>query len=105
MGEWADRYGSVATEKKIFVGTISNYFSKIGVAEVKIETNELAVGDKIVILGPTTGVYEDRIKEIRINLSESQTAKKGDICSIPVHQLIRRADKLYKIIPSDLSPL
>ncbi|MEI8202640.1 MAG: peptidase U32 family protein [Bacteroidota bacterium] len=105
MGEWAERYGSVATQKKIFVGTITNYFNKIGVAEVKIETNDLAIGDKIVVLGPTTGVYEGTIKELRVNLSQTQSVKKGDVCSIPVQKLVRRQDKLYKIIPSDLETL
>ena len=101
MGEWADRYGSVATQKKVFVGTICNYFSKIGVAEVKIETHRLELGDNILIMGPTTGVYEDVLSEIRVNLIKTSSVQKGDVCSIPVKELVRRSDKLYKIVANE----
>ena len=65
MGEWTQRYGSQATKTKIFVGTVTNFFGKINVAEIRMETNDLKVGDDIMIIGPTTGVYEDKISEIR----------------------------------------
>ena len=61
VGEWTKKYGSQATTKKTFVGTVTNYFKNISVAEIKIETGELNVGDNIYIMGPTTGVYEDRV--------------------------------------------
>ena len=97
-GEWAERYGSQATKKKIYIGKITNFFSKLNVVEIKIETHSLGVGEEIHILGPTTGVYEDTVKEIRVGMKNVTTAVKGDICSIPVNSLIRRSDKLYKIV-------
>jgi putative protease len=69
------------------------------VAEIKVETNNIQLGDEYVIIGPTTGVYEDTIKEIRIDLKEIDIAKRGDICSIQTQNIVRRNDKLYKIIP------
>jgi putative protease len=97
MGEWTERYGNQATKKKIFLGIITNYFAKIGVAELKIQTGELKVGDEINIIGPTTGVYEDSLKEIRVNLRAVELAKKGDHTSFKTHSLVRRGDKVYKI--------
>ena len=100
-GEWTEEYGNQATERKMYVGKITNYFSKIKVAEIKIETNSVAIEDQIKIIGPTTGVYEDVISEIRIDLNTVKKAVKGDICSIPVKELVRRGDKLYKIVVAD----
>jgi len=103
MGEWSDRYGSQATRRKIYVGKITNYFTKIDVAEVKVETHTLDVGDNIMIIGPTTGVYEARLEEIRFELESVPTVVKGQLCSIPVTGIVRRNDKLYKFV--DEQPL
>ena len=98
MGEWTQRYGSQATKTKIFVGTVTNFFGKINVAEIRMETNDLKVGDDIMIIGPTTGVYEDRISEIRVDLKAVDSTEKGELCSIPTKDVIRRGDKVYKVI-------
>lgn len=101
FGEWAEQYGSQATKRKIYVGKITNYFSKLRVAEIKIETQDLIEGEEIKIIGPTTGVYEDVISEIRVNLKKVKKSIKGETCSIPVKSLLRRGDKVYKIIRFD----
>jgi U32 family peptidase len=98
LGEWSGKYGSKATTRKIYVGKGSNYFSKLKVAEFLLESKSLSVGDKILITGPTTGVIESDVKEIRVNLENVQKVKKGDRFSIPVDQAIRRSDKLYKVV-------
>lgn len=100
-GEWSERYGSQATKRKVYIGKITNYFSKLGVAEVKIETHDLKLGEEIKIIGPTTGVYEDVISEIRVDLQSIDKTIKGELCSIPVKRLVRRQDKLYKVIEVD----
>ena len=97
VGQWTERYGSQATKVKEFIGTVTNYFKNIGVAEVRQETGELSIGDKIIIMGSTTGVYEDTIKEIRVDLKKVEKSVKGDMFSIPTTEIIRRGDKLYKI--------
>ena len=98
MGEWSARYGSQATRQKIYIGKITNYFTKIDVAEVKVETHTLDVGDDIMIIGPTTGVYEARLEEVRFDLKPVSTVTKGQLCSIPVTEIVRRNDKLYKFV-------
>lgn len=97
VGEWTKRYGSQATKVKEFIGTVTNYFKNVGVAEIRLETGEISIGDDIVILGATTGVYEDKISEIRVELQKVDKAVKGDMFSIPTKETIRRGDKLYKI--------
>ena len=97
-GEWTQRYGSQATKTKVFIGTVTNFFSKINVAEIRMETHDLKVGDDIMIIGPTTGVYEDKISEIRVDLKAVDSTEKGELCSIPTKDMIRRGDKVYKVI-------
>ncbi|MCD4698715.1 MAG: U32 family peptidase [Bacteroidales bacterium] len=98
LGEWTERYGSQATKRKIYVGKVTNFFTKLNVAEIKMETRDLNVGDEFRIIGPTTGVYEDKIPEIRVDLQNVEKTVKGDDCSIPVKELVRRGDKVYKVI-------
>ncbi len=103
LGEWTESYGNQATVRKMYIGKVTNYFSKIGVAELKIETHDLAVEDEIKIIGPTTGVYEGTVKELRLDYDPVKKAVKGDVCSIPVKELVRRGDKVYKMVPADSS--
>ncbi len=96
MGEWSERYGSQATRVKQHIGKITNYFGNISVAEICMEEESMSVGDDILIIGPTTGVYEDNVSEIRVDLKPVESAKKGVYCSIPVKSLVRRGDQVYK---------
>jgi len=100
-GEWTEEYGNQATARKLYIGKVTNYFGKIGVAEIKIETHNLSVNDEIKITGPTTGVYEDVVREIRLELDPVQKVVKGNVCSIPVKDLVRRGDKLYKMVSAN----
>lgn len=95
LGEWSEVYGSKATKKKTYIGKVTNYFSNIGVAEIFIETGELNVGDNILIIGPSTGVIEIKIPEIRVDLKPTDKTIKGEYCSIPIAEKLRRSDKIY----------
>jgi putative protease len=98
LGEWTRQYGSLATKKKVYAGVVTNYFSNLGVAEIKLEAQDLKIGDEIQIHGPTTGVYEATVSEIRLELEPVSTVEKGLNCSIPVKTLVRRMDKVFKVV-------
>ena len=87
--------------KKIYIGRCTNYFSKIGVAEFLLEAQDLSVGDEILVTGETTGAYEDIAKEIRVDLKPVEKAEKGVYFSMKTNSLIRRNDKLFKIIDTE----
>lgn len=94
--EHSQNYGSSATRRKVYVGKVTNYFKRLGVAEVLIEASPLAVGDEILWMGETTGCIEQIVGEIRLDLNPVESVKQGDICSIKVEGgEIRRGDKLY----------
>lgn len=103
LGEWSGNYGSLATERKVYVGRGMNYFPNLGVAEFKVEAGSIRAGDKILITGPTTGVVEAVAEEIRVDLQAVAEAKKGEFFSVKIDQKIRRSDKLYKLVVSKKS--
>lgn len=98
IGEWSEKYGNRATKRKMLIGKGTNYFAKIKVAEFLLESQELKVGDQILITGPTTGVIETTVKEIRVDMKSVEKAVKGDSFSISIDEMVRRSDKLYKIV-------
>ena len=103
LGEWSEVYGSKATRKKVYSGKITNWFGKIGVAEILVESAPLKTGDRILVMGPSTGVVEMNVPEIRVDLKPVSEAVKGEYCSIPVDASLlegcdgklRRSDKVY----------
>jgi putative protease len=97
MGEWSETYGNKATKRKIYTGKITNFFANISVAEIMIESGELAIDDEVLITGPTTGVMELTLKEIRVDLAPANKSVKGEYCSIAVSDKVRRGDKLYRL--------
>ncbi len=98
LGEWSKGYGSNAAKRKIYIGKGMNYFSKLRVAEFLVESNEINVGDEILVTGPTTGVMELIVSELQVERKQVGTAEKGEHFSIPVPGIIRRSDKLYKLV-------
>jgi len=100
MGEWATQHGSVATQSKKYVGKITNYFTKLKVAEIKMESGQLKPGDRIYIQGPTTGSLELTVPEIQVGLKPTGKTIKGENCSIYIDTFLRRADKVYKVVPN-----
>jgi putative protease len=101
LGEWNSRYGSAATRKKVYIGKVTNYFKKLKVAEIKVESSDLNKGDAILIIGPTTGVIEHIISEIRVDFKETGKALKGEFCSVKIPDYLRRSDKIYKWIKKE----
>jgi putative protease len=100
MGEWNTNYGSSATKRKVYLGKITNYFTKLNVAEIKLENGDLLKGDTILITGRTTGVVEYQVEEIRVDLLATEKALKGELCSIKTPDYLRRSDKVYKWVDS-----
>ena len=98
LGEWSQNYGSLATKRKIYIGKGLNYFSNLKVAEFKLETGPLKVGDEIYITGPTTGLIKTIVEEIQLDKHPVEEAPKGSYISIPMDTKIRKSDKLYKIV-------
>ncbi|MBP3763923.1 MAG: U32 family peptidase [Bacteroidales bacterium] len=98
LGEWSSRYGSQATEQKVYLGLVKNYFHRIQVAEVQLQTAEtLRVGDTVMVIGETTGVYRDTVEELRLERDPVPEVRQGDRFSFATRQPLRRGDKVYRV--------
>lgn len=103
LGEWSKESGSHATQKKVYLGKGVHYFQKAQIGEFKIEAYDLAVGDTILITGPTTGAQEMELKEMYVNEKQASSATKGDEVTMKLDFRIRKSDKLYKIVKTEFA--
>ena len=94
--ELSKRYGSSATEKKVYVGKITNIFKKIGVAEVAVEASPFESGSRVVVLGKTTGAVEFTVGSVYVDEKPAEVAPQGVLCSIEIPEGLHRGDKIYK---------
>ncbi len=101
LGEWSEKYGSSATEHKEYVGKGLKYFSRLGVGEFFIEAGQIKVGDRLLVVGPTTGALYITATEIHGDNGAIDCATKGMRVAIPVPEKVRNSDKLYKLIPNE----
>ena len=99
LGEWSNVYGTHATRRKVYLGKVTNWFSKLGVAEVKVETGDLHKGDSLLGIGPTSGVVEFRAMDIRLDVTPVELVPKGSLCSVKVNgkqfERLHRGDKIF----------
>lgn len=98
LGEWSEVSGSMATEKKIYIGKGRHYYPKSRIGEFLIEAYDLQMGDQILITGPLIGAKKLQIDELMVLDKPIDKAKKGDICTFPLDFRVRPSDKLYKIV-------
>lgn len=99
LGEWSNQYGSVATEKKVYVGKGSNYFKRIGIAEFSLEAGTLKKEDELMVISPVNGVARYTLNQLIVNGMDAMEAKKGDKITFPFANKVTSNDKLYKVIP------
>jgi len=102
LGEWTKNYGNKATEKKVLVGKVMKYFSKLGVAEIAVEASEIEKDQNMLITGSTTGIMKFDASEIRYDLKPVEKAEKGWRVSVPVPDKVRPNDKVYKLLKTNI---
>lgn len=93
--EWSSADGSKATTRKVFIGPVTNYFSKIDVVEIHVQTKGFALGDKVLITGPTTGVLEFEAQSIHTDAGEAEGCSAGQIIGLNCPGKVRRNDQVY----------
>lgn len=102
LGEWTNAPGSKARLKKIYVGRASHYYPKTGIAEFAIEAYSLNKGDRVLVIGASTGVEEAVITSLHVNDEGAKDiAVKGDLCAFPLAIPVKVSDKLYKLVKAD----
>ena len=82
------------------IGKVVNYYNKIRVAELKI-WDDLAIGDEIMVQGPTTGSITHVIDSMQIDGKAIEKAEKGSNVAIAIDEKLRESDFVYKLIPRE----
>lgn len=95
LGEWSGGYGSQSKKEKVFIGVARHYFPKTQIGEFILQTGEIELGDEIIITGKTTGIIHQKIESLYVDEKPVSKAKKGDVITIKVNEIIRKNDKLY----------
>ena len=97
LGEWNEGYGSRATERKVFVGRCTNYFTRLQVAEFSVQATTFRQGDRLLVTGQTTGALYLEATTIHDDHDFITEAQQGTLVSVPVPQKVRRGDMLFLI--------
>lgn len=101
LGEWSCVSGSLATQRKVYLGKGRHYYPEPSIGEFLIESYDLKVGDKVLITGPTTGAKEVNVASLMVDNQQAPLATKGQICTIPLNFRVRPSDKLYKLVENE----
>ena len=101
INEWTNQYGSKATRQKTYIGKIIKLFKKINVAEIKIHGHPIYLNDNILIIGPKTGVIEQKVESLQLDINNKITsAKQGEIIALKLNEnnkFPKIGDKIYLI--------
>jgi len=103
LGEWSPANGSMATQRKVYIGKGRHFYPKANVGEFLIEAYDLKIGDKILVTGPTTGAQETIVNSLMVGDTPAETATKGDKITLPLDFKIRPSDKLYKLVKTEFA--
>ena len=92
--QFTDTENSLSTTVKRHIGIVIDYFLKAGIAQVKVQDHAISVGDTIQIHGPTTGVLELEVDELRRDEEMLQSAERGTWATLKAPRC-RVGDKVF----------
>ena len=84
----------MSEEDIIEIGHVTHFFSKISVAVLELSL-PLAVGDRILIKGPSTD-FEQTVESMQIDRKAIQRAEGGQSIGLEVAQPAKEKDAVYK---------
>jgi len=96
--DYAEKYGSAAVTKKVYIGKVINYFKEPSVAHVKLEAGDLSTSDTIYIIGNNTGTVEMKMSSMLKDDIEVDLGKKSDEVTFKCKEIVRPRDKVYKVV-------
>jgi len=95
--DFATQRGSLAKTRKRYVGKVLNYYKKPAVVHVKLEAADIKLGDKLYIMGQTTGTVEKELTSLVMDEQFVEEAPKGSEVTFRCGEIVRPNDKVFKI--------
>jgi len=102
LGEWNDRYGNRATDRKEYLGRVVKFFSRISVAEILVESGTVHAGERLLITGTTTGALYMRADDMRVDLTSAQEVGRGIRFSVKTPAKARPGDKVFRLLAREM---
>lgn len=97
--DWSGGNGSKATHRKVHIGVVTNFFKKVGVAEIKITNRGFNKGDKLLFIGKSTGVKSLEALSIESDEKPVERAEKNTVVGVKLSEIVRENDEVYQIVP------
>ena len=79
------------------VGEVFHYYSKVGVAAIRLADGALAVGDTIQVQGPSTNLTQT-VESMQIEQIPVVRAERGESVGIKVKEKVREKDLVYRVV-------
>ena len=95
LPEWSKSYGSQSTEERVFVGLVNHYFPKAKVAEINLQASPLKIGDRLAIIGSTTGIAYEEVSSIVMDKKSLDSVDHPNMVTVPFKEKVRKNDKVY----------
>lgn len=87
--------GNKSKQKKQALGRITNFFGKISVAEIQLNSGNLKRGQLLQVEGEKTGFVRFAANSMQIDLKDVDFAKKGQKVAVKCPHKLRRGDNVY----------
>ena len=97
VGQWTTGRGSRARKSKQLVGEVVNYYRKAGAAELQVRSTPFALGDELLIQGPTTGLVRVRVESIQVEHEARERALRGERVALRVPGPVRPNDRVFLV--------
>ena len=97
IDQWSGAPNSQASTKKVHVGEVVKFYRKAGAAEIRVCDSGFALGDELLIQGPTTGVLRVAVTSIQIEQQPVPDAKRGQSVAIALVSPARPGDRVYRV--------
>jgi len=97
VDQWTTGRGSRATKSKKLVGEVMNYYRKAGAAEIQVRNAGFALGDELLIQGPTTGLVRLTVDSIQIEHEARPSALRGERVALGVPEQVRPRDRVFVV--------
>lgn len=83
------------THHKIYLGEVTRFFKKIQVAEIRLRTQDLKVGQELLFIGLKTPAIQVRVEEMQQDNHGIEVGKKGSSVGVKLSVNVRPKDKVF----------
>ncbi len=95
LADWSGHAGNRATDERVFVGIAKHYFPQAGIAEIALQAHPVKIGDRLMVMGGTTGMVQGEVTSLMIDEQMVENAQHPAIVTLPFSEKIRPNDKVF----------